>query len=186
MHRGIVEEHAGRRVTGNRLRAGDRGEGVGVAQDARHILAGDRPDITNFTTGMSWRSCAKSRYGSPEKAPASAKAGLLSLCLGHGSLRLGLPGGLSPSEPNSHRGDAEECAGAATKSRQEAGMTEPISPKQFYEADGIEDWRLVGSDGACTYFPPGRSPPGRSWYVPSASWPGSTTTGSASTCGPTA
>ena len=46
---GIVEEHAGRRVTGNRLRAGDRGEGVGVAQDARHILmAGDRPDITEF------------------------------------------------------------------------------------------------------------------------------------------
>ena len=34
-------------------------------------------------------------------------------------------------------------------------MTEPISPKQFYEADGIEDWRLVGSDGACTYFPTG-------------------------------
>jgi 4a-hydroxytetrahydrobiopterin dehydratase len=30
-------------------------------------------------------------------------------------------------------------------------MTEPITPQQFHEADGIEDWRVVG-DGACTYF----------------------------------
>lgn len=28
-----------------------------------------------------------------------------------------------------------------------------ISPKDFYEASGVEDWRLVGSDGACAYFP---------------------------------
>jgi 4a-hydroxytetrahydrobiopterin dehydratase len=31
-------------------------------------------------------------------------------------------------------------------------MTEQISPKQFYEAKGVDDWRLVGSDGACAYF----------------------------------
>ncbi len=31
------------------------------------------------------------------------------------------------------------------------GMTEPITPRQFHEADGVEDWRLLG-EGACTYF----------------------------------
>src|SRR5574341_810300 len=31
-------------------------------------------------------------------------------------------------------------------------MTDHISPKQFREADGAEDWRIVGSDGACAYF----------------------------------
>jgi 4a-hydroxytetrahydrobiopterin dehydratase len=31
-------------------------------------------------------------------------------------------------------------------------MTDKISPKQFYEAEGVDDWRLVGSDGACAYF----------------------------------
>jgi 4a-hydroxytetrahydrobiopterin dehydratase len=30
-------------------------------------------------------------------------------------------------------------------------MIEQISPKQFHEADGAEDWRVVG-DGACAYF----------------------------------
>ena len=30
-------------------------------------------------------------------------------------------------------------------------MTERITARQFYEADGVEDWRVVG-DGACTYF----------------------------------
>ncbi|MEA2622298.1 MAG: 4a-hydroxytetrahydrobiopterin dehydratase [Chloroflexota bacterium] len=30
-------------------------------------------------------------------------------------------------------------------------MNDPISPKQFHEADGAEDWRVVG-DGACAYF----------------------------------
>jgi 4a-hydroxytetrahydrobiopterin dehydratase len=30
-------------------------------------------------------------------------------------------------------------------------MTGQISPKQFHEAEGAEDWRVVG-DGACTYF----------------------------------
>ena len=30
-------------------------------------------------------------------------------------------------------------------------MTEGISPRQFYEAEGVEDWRVLG-EGACTYF----------------------------------
>jgi hypothetical protein len=29
--------------------------------------------------------------------------------------------------------------------------TEPITPGQFHDADGIEDWRVVG-EGACAYF----------------------------------
>lgn len=32
-------------------------------------------------------------------------------------------------------------------------MTENISPKQFRESKGVEDWRILGSDGACAYFP---------------------------------
>jgi 4a-hydroxytetrahydrobiopterin dehydratase len=31
------------------------------------------------------------------------------------------------------------------------GMIERITPRQFQEADGIEDWRVVG-EGACAYF----------------------------------
>jgi 4a-hydroxytetrahydrobiopterin dehydratase len=30
-------------------------------------------------------------------------------------------------------------------------MTEKITPRQFHEAEGVSDWRVVG-DGACTYF----------------------------------
>ena len=30
-------------------------------------------------------------------------------------------------------------------------MTERITPRQFHEADGVQDWRVVG-EGACTYF----------------------------------
>jgi 4a-hydroxytetrahydrobiopterin dehydratase len=30
-------------------------------------------------------------------------------------------------------------------------MTDRISPKQFHEAEGVEDWRVVG-DGACAHF----------------------------------
>jgi 4a-hydroxytetrahydrobiopterin dehydratase len=33
-------------------------------------------------------------------------------------------------------------------------MTQPITPRQFHEADGVEDWRVV-FDGACTYFSTG-------------------------------
>jgi 4a-hydroxytetrahydrobiopterin dehydratase len=33
----------------------------------------------------------------------------------------------------------------------EARMTDPISPKQFHESEGVEDWRVIG-DGACAYF----------------------------------
>jgi 4a-hydroxytetrahydrobiopterin dehydratase len=30
-------------------------------------------------------------------------------------------------------------------------MTERITPRQFHEAAGVEDWRVLG-EGACTYF----------------------------------
>ena len=30
-------------------------------------------------------------------------------------------------------------------------MSEPITARQFHEADGVEDWRVLG-EGACTYF----------------------------------
>lgn len=30
-------------------------------------------------------------------------------------------------------------------------MTETITPQQFHEAEGVDDWRIVG-DGACTFF----------------------------------
>src|SRR5215475_7234778 len=30
-------------------------------------------------------------------------------------------------------------------------MTKEITPRQFHEADGVDDWRVVG-DGVCTYF----------------------------------
>ena len=30
-------------------------------------------------------------------------------------------------------------------------MTEEISPSQFHDADGVQDWRVLG-DGACVYF----------------------------------
>jgi 4a-hydroxytetrahydrobiopterin dehydratase len=32
-----------------------------------------------------------------------------------------------------------------------AGMAERITPRQFHQADGIEDWRAVG-EGVCTSF----------------------------------
>jgi hypothetical protein len=28
---------------------------------------------------------------------------------------------------------------------------EPITPRDFQEAEGVEDWRVLG-DGACIYF----------------------------------
>lgn len=30
-------------------------------------------------------------------------------------------------------------------------MTDQMSPQQFHEAEGVEDWRVIG-DGACAYF----------------------------------
>jgi 4a-hydroxytetrahydrobiopterin dehydratase len=34
-------------------------------------------------------------------------------------------------------------------------LTDPISPKEFSRAEGVADWRLVGSEGACAFFPTG-------------------------------
>lgn len=31
-------------------------------------------------------------------------------------------------------------------------MTDQITPKQFHQADGVEDWRVLGGDGATAYF----------------------------------
>lgn len=31
-------------------------------------------------------------------------------------------------------------------------MTDAITPKQFHEAAGVEDWRVLGGDGATAYF----------------------------------
>jgi 4a-hydroxytetrahydrobiopterin dehydratase len=31
-------------------------------------------------------------------------------------------------------------------------VTDGITPKQFHESEGVDDWRVVG-DGACAYFP---------------------------------
>ena len=31
-------------------------------------------------------------------------------------------------------------------------MTDRITPKQFHESEGVEDWRVVGNDGACACF----------------------------------
>jgi 4a-hydroxytetrahydrobiopterin dehydratase len=36
-------------------------------------------------------------------------------------------------------------------SDKEERMTDQISPKQFHESEGVEDWRVIG-DGACAYF----------------------------------
>jgi 4a-hydroxytetrahydrobiopterin dehydratase len=33
-------------------------------------------------------------------------------------------------------------------------MTDPITPQQFQESEGVEDWRVL-SEGACTYFSTG-------------------------------
>src|SRR5437762_13924922 len=30
-------------------------------------------------------------------------------------------------------------------------MTDRLSPKQFHESEGVEEWRVLG-DGACAYF----------------------------------
>jgi 4a-hydroxytetrahydrobiopterin dehydratase len=35
--------------------------------------------------------------------------------------------------------------------QKEAAMTDRLSPKQFRESDGVEDWRVLG-DGACAFF----------------------------------
>ena len=34
-------------------------------------------------------------------------------------------------------------------------MKDAISPKQFHSAEGTEDWRVLGGDGATAYFPTG-------------------------------
>jgi 4a-hydroxytetrahydrobiopterin dehydratase len=40
---------------------------------------------------------------------------------------------------------------AAKFDDKEARMADRLSPQQFHEAEGVEDWRVLG-DGACAYF----------------------------------
>ena len=60
-------------------------------------------------------------------------------------------------------------------------MTERITPGQFHEADGVQDWRVLG-EGTCTYFRTG-SFAASAQLVRSANWPASRTTTPTSTCG---
>src|SRR5262249_25132923 len=48
---------------------------------------------------------------------------------------------------------AHESRGILTLSQadKESRMTGRISPTQFHESDGVEEWRVIG-DGACAYF----------------------------------
>src|SRR5256712_8405725 len=48
---------------------------------------------------------------------------------------------------NGHRACARSCARRVTV----RSMTDRITPTRFHEADGVEDWRVVG-EGACAYF----------------------------------
>lgn len=36
-------------------------------------------------------------------------------------------------------------------------MIDGISPKEFHTSQGVEDWRVLGGDGATAYFRTGRS-----------------------------
>jgi 4a-hydroxytetrahydrobiopterin dehydratase len=45
----------------------------------------------------------------------------------------------------------------------ETRMTDQLSPRQFQESEGVEDWRVLG-DGACAYFRTGSFAIG-AWFV---------------------
>src|SRR5688572_28737553 len=36
--------------------------------------------------------------------------------------------------------------------RRDRAMTDRISPKQFQEAEGVKDWRVLGGDGGTAFF----------------------------------
>jgi 4a-hydroxytetrahydrobiopterin dehydratase len=58
--------------------------------------------------------------------------------------------GVQIDEPR--RCNVKRCDSFATMcSDKEARMTDRLSPKQFHESEGVEDWRVLG-DGACAYF----------------------------------
>ena len=63
-------------------------------------------------------------------------------------------------------------------------MTDHITPQQFEDSGGTEDWRVLG-EGACTFFPTGSFAAGASSSRRSGSSPASTITRRPSTCGPT-
>ena len=63
-------------------------------------------------------------------------------------------GSQPPFEMRVNDSDGEgHCGGARVDGIGWRGgrMTDRISPKQFHESEGVEDWRVIG-DGACAYF----------------------------------
>src|SRR5947199_3376873 len=58
--------------------------------------------------------------------------------------------GVQIDEPR--RCNVKLCDSVATMFNDKgARMTDRLSPQQFHEAEGVEDWRVLG-DGACAYF----------------------------------
>jgi 4a-hydroxytetrahydrobiopterin dehydratase len=52
-------------------------------------------------------------------------------------------------------------------------MTDRLSPKQFHESEGVEDWRVLG-DGACAYFRTGSFAAGARLVQAISALPGAT------------
>src|SRR5437763_8076991 len=58
--------------------------------------------------------------------------------------------GVQIDEPR--RCNVKLCDSVATMFNDKgARMTDRLSPQQFHESGGVEDWRVLG-DGACAYF----------------------------------
>jgi 4a-hydroxytetrahydrobiopterin dehydratase len=64
-------------------------------------------------------------------------------------------------------------------------VTDQITPQQFHEADGVEDWRVV-TKVACAHFSTGSFAIGVKLLDGIGSWPTLRTTIQTSTCGPRA
>ena len=64
-------------------------------------------------------------------------------------------------------------------------ISERIAPRQFHEADGVEDWRVVG-EGACAYFRTGSFAAGVALVDAIGGLAEPRTTTPTSTCGTTA
>jgi len=62
---------------------------------------------------------------------------------------------------------------------------QPIAPRQFHEAGGVEDWRVLFGGHART-FAPGRSRRASPWWTRSAGWPTPRTITPLWTCATTA
>jgi len=65
-------------------------------------------------------------------------------------------------------------------------MKDAISPKQFHQSEGVEDWRVLGGDGATAYFRTPRSPQIAKLVQAISAVPGVDDSGPPLTCGMTA